>query len=70
MFLFKCYWCDTNKRIRVDLHYGLVKINKNDKLQNINVVFVFFQIIPTNILHIHYFVSYLLSKQNLGVGSK
>ena len=43
MFLFKCYWCDTNKRIRVDLHYGLVKINKNDKLQNINDVFVFFK---------------------------
>jgi len=32
VFLFKCYWYDTTDReIRVDPHYGLVKINsKND----------------------------------------
>ena len=42
VFLFKCYWYDTtNRGIRVDLHYGLVKINSKPRLRNINDVFVF-----------------------------
>jgi hypothetical protein len=42
VFLFKCYWYDTTDRgIRVDLHYGLVKINSKARLHNINDVFVF-----------------------------
>jgi hypothetical protein len=42
VFLFKCYWYDTiNRRIRVDLHHGLVKINSKARLRNINDVFVF-----------------------------
>jgi hypothetical protein len=42
VFLFKCYWYDTTDRgIRVDPHYGLVKINSKAKLHNINDVFVF-----------------------------
>jgi hypothetical protein len=42
VFLLKCYWYDTTDRgIRVDLHYGLVKINSKARLRNINDVFVF-----------------------------
>jgi hypothetical protein len=42
VFLFKCYWYDTTDRgIRVDLHYGLVKINSKARLCNVNDVFVF-----------------------------
>jgi len=42
VFLFKCYWYDmTDRGIRVDPHYGLVKINSKAKLRNINDVFVF-----------------------------
>jgi hypothetical protein len=42
VFLFKCYWYDTIDRgIRVDSHYGLVKINSKARLRNLNDVFVF-----------------------------
>jgi hypothetical protein len=41
MFLFKCYWCDTNTGIKVDHHHGLLEENKNDKLRNINNIFIF-----------------------------
>ena len=42
VFLFKCYWYDTTDRgIRVDPHYGLIKINSKARLRNINYVFVF-----------------------------
>jgi len=42
VFLFKCYWYDTtDKEIRVDPYYGLVKINSKARLRNINDVFVF-----------------------------
>jgi len=42
VFLFKCYWYDTtNRGIRVDPHYGLVKINSKARLCNVNDVFVF-----------------------------
>jgi hypothetical protein len=42
VFLFKCYWYDTNDRgIRVDSHYGLVEINSKARLHNVNDVFVF-----------------------------
>jgi hypothetical protein len=42
VFLFKCYWYDTTDRgIRVDPHYGLVKINSKARLRNVNDVFVF-----------------------------
>jgi len=42
VFLFKCYWYDTNdKGIRVDPYYGLVEINSKAKLCNINDVFIF-----------------------------
>jgi len=42
VFLFKCSWYDTIDRgIRVDLHFGLVKINSKARLCNINYVFVF-----------------------------
>jgi len=42
VFLFKCYWYDTIDRvIRVDPHYGLVKINSKARLHNVNDVFVF-----------------------------
>jgi len=40
-FLFKCYWYDTYREIRIDLHHGLVEINKRGRLSNINDVFVF-----------------------------
>ena len=42
VFLFKCYWYDTtNIGIRVDPHYGLVKINSKARLCNVNDIFVF-----------------------------
>ena len=42
VFLFKCYWYDTTDRgIRVDPYYGLVKINSKARLHNVNDVFVF-----------------------------
>jgi hypothetical protein len=42
VFLFKCYWYNTtDRRIRVDPHYGLVKINSKVRLRNVNDVFVF-----------------------------
>ena len=42
MFLFKCYWYDTtNRRIRVDPHYGLIEINSKARHCNVNDVFVF-----------------------------
>jgi hypothetical protein len=42
VFLFKCYRYDTTDRgIRVDPHYGLVKINSKARLRNVNDVFVF-----------------------------
>jgi len=42
VFLFKCYWYDTTDReIRVDSHYGLVKINSKARLRNVNDVFIF-----------------------------
>ena len=42
VFLFKRYWYDTtNREIRIDPHYGLVKINSKAKLRNINDVIVF-----------------------------
>jgi hypothetical protein len=42
VFLFKCYWYDTTDRgIRVDPHYGLVKINSKTRHRNVNDVFVF-----------------------------
>jgi len=42
VFLFKYYWYDTTDRgIRVDPHYGLVKINSKARLRNINDVFIF-----------------------------
>jgi hypothetical protein len=28
LVLFKCYWYDTNREIKVDLHHDMVKINK------------------------------------------
>jgi len=37
VFLFKCYWYDTTDRgIRVDPHYGLVRINSKARLRNVN----------------------------------
>jgi hypothetical protein len=40
-FLFKYYWYDTtNREIRVDSHYGLIKINSKARLRNVNDVFV------------------------------
>ena len=42
VFLFKCYWYDTNDRgIRVDFYHDLVKINIKARLRNVNNVFVF-----------------------------
>jgi len=42
VFLFKCFWYDTTDRgIRVDPHYGLVKINSKARHRNVNDVFVF-----------------------------
>jgi hypothetical protein len=42
VFLFKCYWYDTNDRgIRVDLHHGLVEINSKTRLYTVDDVFVF-----------------------------
>ena len=42
VFLFKCYCYETTDReIRVDPHYGLVKINSKARLRNVNDVFVF-----------------------------
>jgi len=42
VFLFKYNWYDTtNKGIRVDAHYGLVKINSKTRLRNVSDVFVF-----------------------------
>jgi hypothetical protein len=40
-FLFKCYWYDTNREIRLNPHHGFVKVNKKIRLRNINNVFVF-----------------------------
>jgi hypothetical protein len=41
IFLVKCYWYDTDREIKVDLHSGLVKIDKRGRVININDVFVF-----------------------------
>ena len=45
VFLSKCYWYDTSDRkIRVDPHHGLVKINKKARLHNVDDVFIFAKI--------------------------
>ena len=55
VFLFKCYWYDTTDReIKVDPHYGLIKINTKARLHNINNVFLF---LPSNA---HNFITYTL----------
>ena len=42
VFLFKCYWYDiTDRRIRVNLYHGLVKINLKARPRNVNDVFIF-----------------------------
>jgi len=43
VFLFKCYWYDytANRRIRVNLHHGLVVLNTKSILCNVDDVFVF-----------------------------
>jgi hypothetical protein len=42
VFLFKCYWYDTiNKKIKLNLHHGLVKINTKARLRSIKDIFVF-----------------------------
>jgi len=42
VFLFKYYWYDTTDRgIKGDPHYGLVKINSKARLHTVNDVFVF-----------------------------
>ena len=42
VFLFKWYLYDTtDRKVRLDLYYGLVKINTKTKLHNIDDVFVF-----------------------------
>jgi len=42
VLLFKCYWYDTTDReIKFDPHYGLVRINSKVRLRNVNDVFVF-----------------------------
>jgi len=41
VFLFTWYWYDTtDKKVRLDLYYDLVKINTKTKLRNIDNVFV------------------------------
>jgi len=41
VFLFKCYWYDTtNKKIKLNLHHGLVKINTKVRLRSKDI-FVF-----------------------------
>ena len=41
MFLFKYYLYNTDRKIRVYSHNGLVEINKKDRLPNINNIFIF-----------------------------
>jgi len=41
VFLFKCYWYNTDREIRIDSHHGLVVIIKRDRFYNINDIFVF-----------------------------
>jgi hypothetical protein len=41
VFLFTWYWYDTtDKKVRLDLYYDLVKINTKTRLRNIDNVFV------------------------------
>lgn len=40
-FLFKYYWYNIDRGIRVDSHHGLVEINKRGRFNNINDIFVF-----------------------------
>jgi len=41
LVLFKYYWYGINREIRVNLHHGIVKVNKIGQLHNVNDVFVF-----------------------------
>jgi hypothetical protein len=41
IFLLKLYWYDIDRRIRIDPHHGLVKINKRGRLSNIYNIFIF-----------------------------
>jgi len=42
VFLFKCYWYDTtNKKIKLNLHHGLVEINTKARLRSVKDIFVF-----------------------------
>jgi len=42
VFLFKYYWYDTtNKKIKLNLHHGLVKINTKARLRSNKDIFVF-----------------------------
>jgi hypothetical protein len=42
VFLFKWYWYDTtDRKVKLDLYYGLIKINTKTRLRNIDDVFVF-----------------------------
>ena len=58
MFLFKCYWYDTNRGIRLDLHHCVVEINKIEESttsQN-QRCFHLCKTMPTNVLCIHFFI--------------
>jgi hypothetical protein len=41
LVLFKYYWYDTDKGIRVNPYHGMVEIHKRDRFLNINNIFVF-----------------------------
>jgi hypothetical protein len=70
---------DTNIGIRVDHHHGLLEVNKNDRLRNINNIVIFVKQCQ-KIYYIYTFfflemiiielIGYPLLNQNLGVESK
>jgi len=57
IFLFKYYWYDTIDRgIRVDRHHGLVEINIEAILRNVDDVFFFCPAMDTSLLYINSFI--------------
>jgi hypothetical protein len=45
LVLFKYYWYDIDRGIKVNPYYGMVEIHKRDKFRNINKIYIF---LPNN----------------------
>jgi TRAP-type mannitol/chloroaromatic compound transport system permease small subunit len=64
MFLFKCYQYDTDRGIRVDSYYGLVKKKKREVDFTTSMMFLFLQ---NNIKQIYYIYTLFFRNDYNGV---